>query len=60
MDGATPVINVEITKDQESRLRTMPLSELAQIFGFSTEVIKMMGRDSFLATVSYTVKEEAQ
>lgn len=59
MEGATPVINVQITKEQADRLRTMPLSELAQIFGFSSEVIKMMGRDSFLATVSYTVKEEA-
>ncbi len=58
METTAPTITVSITKDQAGRLYQMGLDELSRIFGISTEVIRMMGRQNFLATVDYTVMGE--
>ena len=58
METTAPAITVSITQDQANRLYQMGLDELSKIFNVSTEVIRMMGRRGFLATVDYTVKGE--
>lgn len=57
MDTPAPAITVSITQDQADRLKSMGYDELAKIFGVSPDVIRMMGRQSFLATIDYTIKE---